>query len=278
MEKICRVMTYDRTLDQDAWAVTDRCLLLSNLVRKGVARVSSPVMSRVISSSLLCCQRQMCRSSSEIVLRIIVQLTMNILLIVFEAEERPEDAPGKMRIAAGNLNVLAVICFSLMQDLRQADEDHIDCTLEVLAVGRHFAIAALRHGMPEVANMQNTGSRIWHDTLKSILAVQTRQNVKLTKMKCEALRGWREYGAVFGWKVGVRVTSTINQPSKTSDDPRYWKIPKRCLSNACACSGHAAFHPMRVCRECWPVLYCSQQCQQSDWAAGHRLVCKSYYS
>lgn len=40
---------------------------------------------------------------------------------------------------------------------------------------------------------------------------------------------------------------------------------KRCGWRHCPCSVHLPTHPMKVCKACWTVAYCSERCQKR-WA------------
>jgi len=131
-----------------------------------------------------------------------------------------------------------------MDDLNKANEGHLDNTLRLLSSWlTPVARDAIACGWAEAVNLQHMGSRIWHDTLKSILAFGTRQNVKLSRMKSEALKGWREYGAVFGWRSRCpsdeyyQPAFTAEQRSSVLEDPQTLLLERmpvlrpRCVSS-----------------------------------------------
>ena len=121
--------------------------------------------------------------------------------------------------------------------------------------------AQMEAGDPlNIASLERTTRRVFHDTLTSIHAVRT-EGLEHAKLKSTALKAWRGFGRLFDLKEGQRVTTT-NIPSELSTERAYWNIPKRCFLNSCSCSAmDDALHPMRVCKGCYRALYCSQQCQ-----------------
>jgi len=113
---------------------------------------------------------------------------------------------------------------------------------------------------PEFPELDFTTQRVWHDRLKSIVAIRAKTSQQ-TSLKKSAERAWRSYGYLFLLKEGRKVT-TLEGPSIPSEERLYWKIPKRCFHNACSCAAvEACHHRLRACKGCWRVLYCSPQCQ-----------------
>jgi len=120
--------------------------------------------------------------------------------------------------------------------------------------------------------------RVWHDTIQALNTFKagSSQQKKLVK---DALAKWLRIGMFVGLKEGVNVT-TLEGPSIPSEERRYWRIQRRCFREACICAGvvpSSCHHNLRVCKGCWRVLYCNTRCQDLDWKAGHRLVCKTLY-
>ena len=109
--------------------------------------------------------------------------------------------------------------------------------------------------------LRQTTARVWHDTLKALRDLTPQNNLQ-TKMKEQGIECWLGYGAEFKLKEGVD-ESTQQVPSVPSDIKPYWKIPRRCFWEACACAAGSQLpaHRLRVCRGCWRVLYCSSKCQ-----------------
>jgi len=276
MQKLSVMLLSPQTVDLEAYAIASICMdILFALGPDGITRITDNALSHLISSSLVCCQRQMCMSEPMLA-NIVVQTLTEVVKVVIGF--KPQHPVYNVRETAGYLNILAILSFSLIGSLEAAHDGRLEYTLELLRYQHEFAEDAIKHSYDEVTHLKTTGERIWHNTLNSLLAVETRGDLKLSGMKSRALRSWRAYGATFGWKSGVRAMNTVTPPSDPSDEPRYWKIPKHCFSNACACTSRPAAHRIRVCKGCYRVLYCGPKCQKADWNAGHRRICKTYYT
>ena len=109
-------------------------------------------------------------------------------------------------------------------------------------------------------SLELTTARIFHDILTRLLAVRI-DNSEHSKLKNAAIRSWREHGRLFDLREGRDVTTT-ESPSELSEELAYWRIPKRCFLNECPCSANTyALHRVRVCKGCYRVLYCNEECQ-----------------
>ncbi|GJE90269.1 zinc finger MYND domain-containing protein [Phanerochaete sordida] len=84
---------------------------------------------------------------------------------------------------------------------------------------------------------------------------------------CEPLAVWRRLGRLM--------------PPDARDDgahvieERTTGVLERCQWRECACHVLRPAHPLKVCKGCWVVAYCSDKCQTSDWEQGeHRSACR----
>lgn len=113
----------------------------------------------------------------------------------------------------------------------------------------------------EYFEQHRTTTRIWHDILRELNGISPTSDEQ-RELKDTALHVWHSYGSLLNMLEGVRVTTMENNPSTPSNKSCYWRIPGRCFSNLCPCSGVSrASHRLRVCRGCYRVLYCSAKCQ-----------------
>lgn len=102
--------------------------------------------------------------------------------------------------------------------------------------------------------------RIWHEALREIRATDA-PTPEQRALKDKCINSWLDYGSVFGLQERTQASVT-EVPSTPSNDVRYWRVPRRCYSNACACSViQPHMHAMRVCKGCRCVMYCSAKCQ-----------------
>jgi len=132
------------------------------------------------------------------------------------------------------------------------------------------------HQRPEFKDLVRSTTRIWHDVSRQLRDAPTR-SLTQSQVKSDALDLWRRVGVFVGLKERTSVT-TLEKPSTPSEEEEYWKIPRRCFYEACVCAGVAPsshHHNLRVCKGCWRVLYCNTRCQDLDWKAGHRLICRA---
>lgn len=140
----------------------------------------------------------------------------------------------------------------------------IDCALLLLDAIHLPIIRAAEakqdvHQIPGFAYLSRTTTAIWHDTMRKVKTIPAKDEQHRALLE-DTVRIWQAYGFAFGLEEGAKVTTT-KAPSTPSKDPKYWKIPKRCFSNACWCSQARAPHQLRVCKGCYRVLYCSPKCQ-----------------
>jgi len=265
-------------MDMDAFTVTAWDLTFFSQAHDVVVRIDGPILSKLYSASMLCLQRQLCSVSEAVLKEAVAEMTMSTIsqiLDIWDGVGSHRHLFEQMRLTAGKLNVIAIVGSCLLWGLKRKDAQ-LENTLRLHIAQVEFAKAAFRFAWPEIAHLKNTGVRIWHDTLKALLAFEARRDVELIEMKRKAFTAWRDYGALFGWRAGIRVMSFVGKPSKLSSELRYWKVPKQCFSNACACSGHLAIHRLRVCQGCWRALYCSQHCQRRVWPLIRRLLIRTF--
>ncbi|TCD66122.1 hypothetical protein EIP91_001731 [Steccherinum ochraceum] len=173
----------------------------------------------------------------------------------------------------GKYNFIATLACATMDVVGLGDPDYLKIVKALLLA--HSAIWGKRPraGPPSASHQSSVEStkRIWHDTLESLKAVRT-FDAAHSMVKADGLDAWRKLGSLLHLADGVNV-KTLHVPSDLSQERAYWKIPKRCFYNPCACSFRANHH-LRVCKGCFRALYCNLTCQNSDWKAGHRLLCK----
>jgi len=176
----------------------------------------------------------------------------------------------------GDLNFVVILSDAIRTAVEESDETALDIAIHTL--GYMYRIAGRIHASPKRgkitdSDLYRTSARMWHDALRTLVAIQPKDTLQ-TKLKTTALRHWRLYGESLWLKEGVNVM-TLKRASPLSEEKAYWRIPRQCFWLGCACSGHRPFHSVRVCKGCWRALYCSPLCQQEDWQAGHRKLCKS---
>ncbi|KAH8094537.1 hypothetical protein BXZ70DRAFT_947938 [Cristinia sonorae] len=231
----------------------------------------------LITSLIWGCQRQLCCSRTSTAQSFVV-MTMQGLHMLFGNDETGRQARQEFILNSGSFNFIAILSYALILAVQENVPVELDMATQLLAI--HQTLVRARGNCDETewtqyleSTIHTTSRRVWHYTLRKILAIHTAGS-EHTRLKLRALKAWRHYGALCGLKEGVN-TVDFHGPSEPSSVPLYWRIPKRCFWNGCACAGHLGAHRVRVCRGCFRVLYCNQMCQARDWEAGHRLVCKS---
>lgn len=63
----------------------------------------------------------------------------------------------------------------------------------------------------------------------------------------------------------VKLGLTMSEIRYTRKDPpsrHHWSATKPCQNRWCLCSEIKPSHPMKVCKGCWIVFYCSTSCQK----------------
>jgi len=204
---LTRILQDERLLGDDAFAATS---LFSYFLchARGVEimsqRMSGPGLSSAVPTLLLFCQRQMCGSMAETT-RFMVNMLVEavVLALYYDREDNgslSEHSEVEFAGCAQKLNLICICRFSLLEDLHRADERHLGVSLSLLQHLTQYARAASKdaiHAALVMDHLRRTGTRIWHDTLKYILAIQTGLDATLSGMKIDALKAWRAYGDIF---------------------------------------------------------------------------------
>ncbi|CAL1715262.1 unnamed protein product [Somion occarium] len=86
------------------------------------------------------------------------------------------------------------------------------------------------------------------------------------KLAQTALACWVSLGETLG------ITSMPIDPPSSNYRPLLWKS---CHNLNCICHDVKACHPLKICKGCWQVYYCSEKCQKLDWKQRHRATCRS---
>ncbi|KAH8101310.1 hypothetical protein BXZ70DRAFT_935594 [Cristinia sonorae] len=229
----------------------------------------------LVTSLLLGCQRQLCSSDGSISRHIVV-LTSQILALLLSAGGESHAVKRQILQFAWLYNLTAILCHATVFSIEDSSMEMLHHTLELV---RGMGSLISRPGSPVAdwkeyleSPMYNNTARIWHEFMLKLRSLPAEGPVQV-KMKAHALQVWRLHGLACGMKEDVDIFNSRG-PSEPNVDTRYWKIPKRCSWNACPCSVTVAFHSVRVCRGCFRVLYCGKMCQEKDWEAGHKLLCK----
>lgn len=120
-----------------------------------------------------------------------------------------------------------------------------------------------RVGPPKaaLAPLRRHTYRMWHSTVAEIASKrELYKNVQ-----------WR--AVVASWRRLGRLMPADARDDLAGDDA----LPPlaRCTWAKCECHVHRPTHPMKLCKGCWVVAYCSTRCQRSDWEkGGHRDACR----
>ena len=121
--------------------------------------------------------------------------------------------------------------------------------------------AAELRRIPEYAALGKTVLMIWRDTLNKLIAVRA-LSTGHRLLKVRAVREWKKHGTLFGIGNGYQ-GEPLDGASQLSEERAYWNIPKRCFLKSCPCSAmEHPLHMMHVCKGCYRVLYCNENCQR----------------
>ncbi|KAI0784677.1 hypothetical protein C8Q75DRAFT_377844 [Abortiporus biennis] len=86
------------------------------------------------------------------------------------------------------------------------------------------------------------------------------------------------------WKKGFNAWTSFSESLDPWIEPRtqvvsltswrqQWSLSRYCNSLVCLCSNARSKHPLKICKGCWTVYYCSEGCQKADWPM-HRKTCR----
>lgn len=71
-----------------------------------------------------------------------------------------------------------------------------------------------------------------------------------------------KYVVVAWWKLGHELERGLEQiPAHNSESPDFGPL-ERCADAECLCSTHHPVHSMKMCKGCFKVAYCNEQCQK----------------
>ncbi|THH31201.1 hypothetical protein EUX98_g2969 [Antrodiella citrinella] len=108
---------------------------------------------------------------------------------------------------AEEYNLIAIIIFQLIQDIKDSDSRH--CVMPATLLRKHDSLARTVLKQRDVsrrfwAHLTLTCTKIWHKKLEDIKSVQPMHPEQI-QMKAKALVAWREYGEIFNLREGFRV-------------------------------------------------------------------------
>ncbi|KAH8094547.1 hypothetical protein BXZ70DRAFT_364238 [Cristinia sonorae] len=276
--RLCQDLQAQRTVDG---VLNNFTFIVIAFARRGLRHLSPQIMPNdtskgIIPSLILACRRQICCSKSPVDAFSTGTFTQHALQTVsFLLEEKStRDAATKQYARClVDHNFVAI----LSQWLARTPEYHasqirISDVFHTLKIASDVASYNKKTIYPTV---QKDVVRVWYDTLKSLQRIQPKGNIEIQERKDGAIEMWQFFGRHFGITERQRPT-TLQKSSELSKSTKYWKIPQKCFSNVCPCAAAATqHHPMRVCKGCYRVLYCSRTCQQADWKLGHNSLCKA---
>ncbi|THH31241.1 hypothetical protein EUX98_g2954 [Antrodiella citrinella] len=228
IKRLCLVLRDERVEGEDVYAAVSLTLRIVEFAPEVVAQVHAPLLSKLILISLLCCQRQMCRSQHDrqvcpskygVKLLTLSDLTHAIVLLL-RLDGRPEQSHHPMAqesYLSKQLNITAIYSVTLTLAQYEEEEGTLDFGLTEFATRAHACTRVAAVG----EHMRDNTIMLWHETLDTILAALTYDEEKLIRMKTKAHNAWLAYGKVFGLTADIRETTPpAKQPSRPSDESR----------------------------------------------------------
>ncbi|KAH8094542.1 hypothetical protein BXZ70DRAFT_363960 [Cristinia sonorae] len=271
LRAMCRALQDPKTTDIRGTQIIHLVTIMIRYAHDDFSEFIVPlgITEGLVPSLIIGCRRQMCSSPPAVTERFVMS-AMHIMGILFRADAVRDGASKQFILCFADLNFAGVLSFGFYEAARKFDEDMLSVAIALLDAATNSSTI---HGPATEQNSAfRTSTRVWHDTLNALNNISAR-GIQQTRTKQRAIRYWKVFGEPFGLEEGVAVT-TLNVPSQLSDAHVYWLIPRVCFWNGCPCAAAHVFHPMRVCKGCYRVLYCSKLCQTRDWEAGHRSMCK----
>ncbi|TCD70388.1 hypothetical protein EIP91_003742 [Steccherinum ochraceum] len=239
---------------------------------KSLASIDLPAGQRLVPGYLVWFHRQMCTIPPAQLISISSGL-VDIVISTFAklVIAAPDVIRTDISLHAGSHDLMSILAVGSVLAVKAADmSEAIEQTIVFLLniVQRSLLQPpAQRASQIDYASMYNAVrkalARVWCDTMNDLRAVLL-QNTSSRGSAQRLFNEWRDMGRLFSFRENINVFVT-QKPSDPSNLLRYWKIPKRCFANSCACSvvSPALHSHFRACKGCWRVLYCNANCQKA---------------
>ncbi|TCD66132.1 hypothetical protein EIP91_001741 [Steccherinum ochraceum] len=265
----------DQTITEES---AIRLALLCSMSMRNVDQlltVQLPEGQGLVRSLIIACQRQMC-SSSDWVAEMFIAKTVQVIGFLLGRPTTRDFTMDQLDKYTKDLNFIVILSRAFINHVKESDSEGLKIAIHTL--GFLYRIAIKIHETPSRPVLQSdlyiTAARTWHDTMKALSHIRPK-DVAQTALKNDALKHWRLYGKAFYFKENDVKFVTLKRASPLSTEEAYWRIPRECFWLECACAGHDAHHSVRVCKGCWRAVYCGKFCQEQDWKAGHRDLCRA---
>ncbi|TCD61584.1 hypothetical protein EIP91_008187, partial [Steccherinum ochraceum] len=213
----------DPAPNQDAYKVFWVCATFLLQRMDLFAQFETSDLDGLFASLLASYHRQICSPSPRDTRSI--SASVKVILPVLRAmiHYAPEAVNEKIKTYAGPLDFISILGSALVIVIKDKLTDDFDTVLDLFKrVQAPLVASRIRDGdarlSPAYAYLLYTTKRIWHDTLRDIHATRPKGAAQW-KLKDASIAAWRDHGAFFGLKEGVRVT-TAKRPSDPSEVTR----------------------------------------------------------
>ncbi|KAH8094467.1 hypothetical protein BXZ70DRAFT_947573 [Cristinia sonorae] len=276
--RICQELRNPRTVNKSASSLLQ---MIVYVVDAGLDRFSPFILPNdtkgIVPSIIMACLRQLCSSDGLIARNFIFSAIGEVVMDIIKTDSTRELALPQLLQCASELNFIALLSFWVVAAIKLEDGDFYLSRMIVPLLGVVTSVTQSEirlNGSRQRSKGYQNVARVWHDTLDSLHRSHiSNPTTAWKRTKQQAIKEWRKFGEPFGLIGGVRV-NVLRQPSQLSTSTKYWELPRKCSWSACPCAVFSAcHHPMRVCKGCSRVLYCSRSCQRADWNFGHRSAC-----
>lgn len=219
------------------------------------------------------CKRQLCSGRSDPDDNADIFTNGIRLMILFSCH--PTQSIQDVFRLVNDAYIIPIICKSLKHYASCIPNDYRDRNFDANLVTVSRLLEAVIEREPptqavlhDASNLRRTVMKYWQPTLDELrllpaAAFPSRDHVA---------KVWAEFGrGVCHILDGVLIVDPL--PIGNGEEMAYRF--KRCHNEECICYETAGVHKMFVCRGCWRAMYCNTQCQQKDWRAGHKDICRS---
>lgn len=225
-------------------------------------------------------QRQMCQTDSyEHMCRI---LGAGLSVIKDIIEDRTKGHPGEILSQYVEIvetaKLIPMISRALVYSVQWRDPSLFYCLNFILQFyagsGQFVQVSRGISTCGDVARSVKQVTNVTRGLWLPILAEIREQKEAQQDIRDGAEQLWLSFGKSLGFneKVERRRAERSTEEEPVADN---WPMWQGCRWKECLCHGDKkCSHPMRVCKGCWRVHYCSALCQSKDWKEGrHREYC-----